>query len=65
MIGHCMFGCKPCNCDSIGTHWDLHCKGNPESRMDENTLEVEGKGVEFCKHGVLDGKKLCYRCSDD
>jgi len=30
-----------------------------------NTLEVEGKGVEFCKHGVLDGKKLCYRCSDD
>ena len=35
MLEHCMFGCKPCNCVDIGTHWDLHCKGNPESRIDE------------------------------
>ena len=37
-MDHCMFGCKPCNCDSICIHWDLHCKGNPESRIDESLV---------------------------
>lgn len=31
-----MFGCPPDDCIDIGTHWDLHCKGNPESRIDED-----------------------------
>jgi len=61
MIGKIQFICKRKHCNHISYTYG-ECRKHFETHV---TIEVEGKGVEFCKHGVLDGKKLCYRCSDD